>query len=94
MPEKLPLYVHAHETGKSLTELMFWVEFQLGKFLLLVLGEEESGLLPMVLISTGSSLVTEFLQMPQTIVAELATQDELPSHLADFVEKIRTSEIK
>lgn len=89
MSEKLPLYIHAHNEGKPLNELLFWQDFYLGRALLLVLENEPTHELPMVLIPIENERDAQPLKMPQTMEAELAREEELSESLLEMVEVFR-----
>ncbi|MCC6711529.1 MAG: hypothetical protein IT416_04245 [Candidatus Pacebacteria bacterium] len=84
--EKLPLYVLANQEKKPLTDLLFWSEFKLGKFLLIVLADEAVNLVyPMVLLEPTTGQVVSFLKMPRTILAELANIEELSESAVEMI---------
>jgi|SaaInlStandDraft_4_1057021.scaffolds.fasta_scaffold57518_2 hypothetical protein len=72
-----------------MNELLFWSESKLGRFLLLVLENEPSHSLPMAFISTEDGNRSLTMTMPQTILAELAREDEIPEDLMSLVNEFR-----
>jgi len=90
--EKLPLYVLANQEKKPLTDLLFWSEFDLGKFLLVVLADEAVDYVyPMVLIEPASGQIITFLKMPRTILAELANAEELSESASEMIELLKNA---
>lgn len=90
--EKLPLYVLANQEQKPMTELLFWSEFELGKFLLVVLADEAVDYVyPMALIEPASGQVVTFFKMPRTVLAELANAEELSESASEMIELLKNA---
>lgn len=88
--EKLPLYVLANQEQKPMTELLFWSEFDLGKFLLIVLADEAvEDVYPMILLEPETGQLVLFFKMPRTILAELANPEELNESVREMIELLK-----
>lgn len=88
--EKAPLYVLAHQEKKPLTELLFWYENLLGRFLLVVLADETANwTYPMALVFPESGMVFHTFEMPRTILAELVEEDELDDAVKETISQFR-----
>lgn len=90
MEEKLPLYLLAHQEDKPLTELLFWYEFQLGRFILAVLADQpENWVYPMALVFPEDGTIYQIFSMPATILAQLASEEEVSEQAIKAVAKMR-----
>jgi hypothetical protein len=88
--ELLPLYQLSFQEQKNLEDLIFWYEFQLGRFILMVLEHqpENWGYL-MVLIDPDSGNIYDTLTMPATIFASLAKEEELGEEVKARIKRIK-----
>jgi hypothetical protein len=89
--EKQPLYIHAHNEGKPLDELLFWQEFHQLRLLLVVLANEPISSLPMVMLHPDNGEVFQFVNMPRTMDAWLADDSEVSTDLRERAEDLRKS---
>lgn len=94
MAENTPLYLIANKEGKDLTDLLFWYEFQLGRFILAVLEHqpEKWGYL-MCLIDPESGAIFDLRILPQTVSAQLAKEEDIDPRVLETIKIIKSNKV-